>query len=97
MAAVDGPRDRRNHSNTKSTPLRTYSAGTRVAGEIRRIARPCRNTSAIENSAVAVTIAGSAVIVSDVKNRASRVALPAASWAAMTPAAIIANDMEREV
>jgi hypothetical protein len=36
-------------------------------------------------------------MVNEVKNSASRVALPAASWAATTPAEIIANDIDREV
>ena len=77
--------------------LATNDAGTRTSGRIDRAARTFAATRRMENTEVAMSIAGSAVKSSEVRNSASRVALPLTNWAltaaAQSMAVIIGRGM----
>jgi hypothetical protein len=75
-AVTDGAVARVSHSPTNNAPLTMKDVVTSVAGGIRRERRPCRATSRIEQSDVAMSIVGRAVKPSEVRKSASRVALP---------------------
>src|SRR5688572_33460763 len=76
MAVAEGAAGRTSHSTRKSVPLAAKADGTRIAGLIRAAALAWTATSRIEKNAAAINIAGSAETLSDVRNSASRVALP---------------------
>ena len=85
------------HSQTNSRPLTTNAAGTTVAGAILAAHRAWTATSTIEHTDVAINIAGSALKSSEVRNNASRVALPPTNWAVTAAAHAIAVRIERPV
>ena len=96
-AVAEGAVDRMNHSTRNRNPLATKDAGTSTAGEILRVARVWAATSRIETTEVAMSIAGRAVKLSEVKNRASRVALPLTRLAVTDAAQTIVTVIDRDV
>ena len=75
---------------------RETSAGTSVAGA-NRGGRPCElaRPAGSSTTEVAISIVGSAVKSSDVRNSASRVALPPTNWAVTAPAHSMVARIER--
>ena len=96
-APTAGRRCTSSHSARKSTPLTPKYAGTSVPGETRRAALAWIATSTIDEIEVAMSIAGSAVTSTALRNRASRVALPPTNCAVTAAAQSIAVSIEREV
>ncbi len=78
-----------------SVALATNDAGTRTSGRIERAARTFAATSRIETTEVAMSMLGSALKSSDVRNNASRVALPLTNWALTAAAQSMAVVIER--
>src|SRR5258705_936352 len=70
-------------------------AGTRIDGGYRRLPRAQAATTRIEQIEVAISIVGSAVTLSALRNSASRVALPATNWAVTAAAHSIAIHIDR--
>src|SRR3954447_4976635 len=90
IATATGACARSSDSVTKRTPLETTQAGTNVVGRRRGAALALEMTSTIEHSEVASSIDGSAVRSSEVRNNASRTALPLTNCAVTAAARIIA-------
>ena len=82
----DGALARSPASATNSSPLSTKEAGTSTGGASRRPARACIETSTIEQIAVTTSMTGRNVTSWEVRNNASRVALPP-TYCAVTAAA----------
>ena len=96
-AVVDGAADRLSHSARNSTPLTMNDAGTRTAGAILAPQRAWAATSSREHAEVAMSIIGSVVTASEVRNSASRVALPPTNCAVTEAAQSIAIIIERDL
>ena len=97
MAVLDGADARMSHSQTNRSPLTTKAAGTRMCGATLAAHRVWAATSTIEQTDVAINMAGSALKSSEVRNNASRVALPPTNWAVTAAAQAMAVRIDRVV
>ena len=75
-AVAAGAVDRMIHSPRNSAPLTTNDDGTSLDGATRLASRAYAMTRRMEHTELAIIIAGSVVKSSEVRNSASRVALP---------------------
>jgi len=94
MAVADGARDRTANSQVYKSALARKAVGTKTAGLIRRDHRAEAPTTSIEKTDVAMSIIGSAVASSEVRNRASRVAFPLMNCAITAAAQHIAMNVD---
>ena len=97
MAVLDGADALTSHSAMNNRPLATKATGTNVAGGTWAAHRAWAATSKIEHTDVAISIVGSAVKSIEVRNSASRVALPLTNCAVTAAAQNIAVRVERVV
>src|SRR5262245_9442403 len=97
MATAAGAVALSSHSATNKTPLNANRPGTRTEGAIFDPARECSATRRIDTSEVTISIAGRSATPSELRNRASRVALPLTNSAETAAAQIIATIREREL
>ena len=88
--------DRISHSPTNSRPLTTKQAGTSSSGERRRVRRVWAATSKIEHTDVAISIIGNDLTSTEVRNNASRVALPPTNPAVKVAAQSIVVVIDRD-
>ena len=94
MAVADGARDRTANSQIYKKALARKAMGTNTAGLIRRDHRADAPTTSIEKADVAISIIGSAVASSEVRNKASRVAFPLMNCAITAAAQHIAMNVD---
>jgi hypothetical protein len=93
---MDGAADRKVNSITYRRALARNDTGTRTAGLTRHDHLADAPTSRIEKIEVAMSIIGSDAAPSDVRNNASRVALPPMNCAVTAAAQPIAISVERD-